>query len=441
MTMQRARDGGRGTAHRLLAVSFAYPPLAYPRSMQVARLLKYSRASTVLVCADEPGARRDPTIEPGAEALLEACLRVPFKDSRPRRLANRLAYRLSRPLWRRLNMTPDRYVAWRPSAVGAARTYLSAEGFRPDALVTFAQPFTDHLVGLELKRRYGLPWVAHFSDPWADNPFSSYDASSLKLNLALERAVIEEADRTVFTSRETVEMVFAKYPEELRRRARVLPQCFDQDLYGAGPEAAGDKLVVRYVGNFYGTRSPEPLFRALSDVLAESPRALADVSFEIIGEHDPQLVSRSGGDRLPEGLFTLRPAVPYRESLRLMAAADGLLVIDAPAEVSVFLPSKLIDYLGAGRPILGLTPPGAASALIEQLGGPVAHPSDTAAAGKALENFLSRLRAEREGGRRAWGAPEVRRRYEAAAVAGEFDEIIREMTGPNEVVDNVVGKI
>jgi hypothetical protein len=427
MTTGRAQTGGGVPAPKLLAVSFAYPPLAYPRSMQVARLIKYARASTVLVCADELGARRDPTIEPEADALLEACLRIPFKDSPSRRLANRLAYRLSRPLWRRLNMAPDRYTAWRPSAVAAARDYLSTSGFRPAALLTFAQPFTDHLVGLELKRRYGLPWVAHFSDPWADNPFSSYDHRTCRLNLALERAVVEAADRTVFTSRETVEMVFAKYPEELRRRARVLPQCFDPDLYGAAHDPAGDKLVIRYVGNFYGTRSPEPLVRALSAVLAENSLALDGVSFEIIGGHDPDIVSRAGGDRLPPGLFTLRPAVPYRESLRLMAAADGLLVIDAPAEVSVFLPSKLIDYLGAGRPILGLTPPGAASDLIGRLGGSVAHPSDTAAAKAALESFLRRLHAERVGGRRVWGAPEVRRRYQAAAVAAEFDEMIGEI--------------
>lgn len=427
MTTERARARGSDPAPKLLAVSFAYPPLAYPRSIQVARLLKYARASTVLVCADEPGARRDPTIEPEADALLAACLHVPFKDSFTRRLANRVAYRLSRPLWRRLNMAPDQYAAWRLAAVGAARAYISTNGFRPAALVTFAQPFTDHLAGLELKRRYGLPWVAHFSDPWADNPFSNYDERTRRLNLALERAVVEAADRTIFTSRETVEMVFAKYPEELRRRARVLPQCFDPDLYGAAPARAGDKLVIRYIGNFYGTRSPEPLVRALTALLSENPRALDGVSFEVVGQHDPQLIGRAGGDRLPAGLFTLRPAVSYRESLHLMAAADGLLVIDAPAEVSVFLPSKLIDYMGAGRPILGLTPPGAASDLIGRLGGPVAHPSDTAAAASALESFLGQLRSERAGRRLARGAPEVRQRYEATAVAQEFDEIIGEI--------------
>jgi hypothetical protein len=43
--------------------------------------------------------------------------------------------------------------------------------------------------------------------------------------------------------------------------------------------------------------------------------------------------------------------VGYQESLKLMSEADALLVIDAPADQSVFLPSKLIDYIGAGRPI------------------------------------------------------------------------------------------
>ena len=39
-----------------------------------------------------------------------------------------------------------------------------------------------------------------------------------------------------------------------------------------------------------------------------------------------------------------------------------LLVIDAPADESLFLPSKLIDYLPARKPILGLTPARGASA-------------------------------------------------------------------------------
>ncbi|HKQ51355.1 MAG TPA: hypothetical protein VJT74_03235, partial [Pyrinomonadaceae bacterium] len=93
----------------LLAVSFAFPPLAYPRSGQVARLLKHLSFRTALVCADERGARRDETLEPDAEERLYACLRVPFSLRGWRGHADRVASRLKLPLW---NKSPDQYASW-----------------------------------------------------------------------------------------------------------------------------------------------------------------------------------------------------------------------------------------------------------------------------------------------------------------------------------------
>ncbi|HEV2705049.1 MAG TPA: hypothetical protein VGV59_03945 [Pyrinomonadaceae bacterium] len=416
---------------KLLAVSFCYPPLAYPRSVQVARLLKYLEASTVLVCADEDEARKDATLEPDAEAHLARCLRVPFAVSGARRLANRLSYRLHRPLWNRLNLAPDKYGAWKSAALGAVAEFArGADGTDFDALVTFAQPFTGHLLGLELKRRFGLPWLAHFSDPWVDSPFNRYDETARRLNLALEREVCETADLLAFTSAETIDLVLSKYPDEWRGRARVLPQSFDPALFERRANGERDsKLVVRYVGNFYGERTPAPLVRTLRAMLDADARALDDVRFELVGVTDEELVRRTGVSTLPDGLIETRPPVEYRESLRLMAESDGLLVIDAPADVSVFLPSKLIDYAGAGRPVLGLSPKGAAAALIDELGGLVADPSDDASMLKATTAFLALLRQRRRAGRagEAWGAPDVRGRYEATRVAASFAEMLRGM--------------
>src|SRR2546423_4090797 len=104
-------------SRKLLAVSFAFPPLAYPRSIQVARLLKYLPLATVLVCADERDARKDATLEPDAAASLAAILRVPFAISRARAYANALAYRFNRALWHRWNRRPDQYTAWQGAAL------------------------------------------------------------------------------------------------------------------------------------------------------------------------------------------------------------------------------------------------------------------------------------------------------------------------------------
>lgn len=411
---------------RLLAVSFAFPPLAYPRSIQVSRLVKYLDTSTVMICADERKWRKDYTLEPNAESHLETCLRVPFSIPTRTKYVNALAHRLYRPLWYRRNRIPDQYHSWKQPALEAIDSYAHANSYTPDVICTFSQPIIDHLIGLELKKKYRCPWVAHFSDPWTDNPFIEGDDTTIKRNLELEREVIEKADRLVFTSQETVDLVMAKYPTTWTSKVRVFPQSFDPEHYATG-KADDSKLRIRHVGSFYGTRTAGPLTKAIAAINATEPSMLKDVAFELIGVNDSTKVQIPPG--LPAGLITAEPPIDYRESLELMASADGLLIIDAPAETSVFLPSKLIDYLGAQRPILGLTPRGAAATVIRRVGGWVADPADEAAVVKSVKEFIEFLRQNRtpNGHHLPWGRPDVRQEYEALRLAKLFENLLLEL--------------
>lgn len=395
--------------------------------MQVARLLKHLRADTVLICADydEQGARKDPTLVADAEDFLEKCIRVPFVQPRWKARAGGIAHRLNLPVW---DKTPDQYRSWKPPVLRAVAELMRETQYRPDILVTFGAPMSDHLIGLELKKRYGWPWIAHFSDPWADNPFNNYDSLARALNTSLERKVMKNADRIIFTSQETLELVLAKYTEDFKAKARVLQHAFDPELYNARPESTNSRLTIRHLGDLYGRRTPAPLFNALKQILASEPAALAGVSFELIGLTYDMSLKKLGLETLPAGLVEVKASVPYRESLALMASADGLLVIDAPAEKSVFLPSKLIDYIGAGRPILGLTPPGTAATLINQLGGWVARPEDVDSMA-AVKSFLSFLRHNRSQNIQ-WGNPGIRSQYEAHHVAQTCETILQELAIP-----------
>lgn len=407
---------------KLLAVSFGFPPAVSARSVQVARLLKHLSLNTTLVCADEQGAARDATIEPDAEAALRDCLRVPFSVHGWRRQAKRIASRFRLPLW---NRVPDEYSWWQRRAPTAIREWARTNDYRPDVIVSFAQPMSDHLIGLQLKKIYRVPWLAHFSDPWVDNPFNRYDSLTRRTNLSLERKVIEAADRVIFTSQETVDLVMTKYPAEWRAKARVLPHGFDPSMRRIAPNEQPSMITVRHTGEFYGPRTPKPLVNALRSIISEGLVSLDGVCFELIGDIDPAALADSGMEDLPTGLVRLKRPVNYRESCSLAAAAHGLLLVDAPATSSVFLPSKLIEYVGAGRPIFGITPPGAAANLIAELGGWVADPSDVAAIKKALAEFLSHLRKSARS--EMWGNSEVRRRYEAPVVSKSFETMLGEL--------------
>jgi hypothetical protein len=74
-----------------------------------------------------------------------------------------------------------------------------------------------------------------------------------------------------------------------------------------------------------------------------------------------------------------------------MVASDALLVVDAPGAHSLFLPSKVVDYLGARRPIFGITPEGPTARILTAFGQPVVTPERQEDIAVALEDFIRHL--------------------------------------------------
>lgn len=383
-------------------LSYAFPPQAAPRAVQVARLAKYSHLEIRVLCAGTSGTEH--ALRAGVEVMS-----FPDTSSRWWRRVKRLFY------------LPD---SERPWADRLARTMLAVNLIAPDdVLITFGQPMSDHMAGLSIKRRLDVPWIAHFSDPWSDNPYLSPNPISRLRLRNMERQVIAAADRLLFTSHETMELVMKKYPTSWRDKTSVLPHAYDPqiDRQIAPPRERGNALVLRHLGNFYGRRNPLMLVRALVLLRASQPRLLDNVRIELIGRwvgHERWSPANSG---LPETLLMFRKSIEYEESLRRMSSADCLLIIDAPFENNVFFPSKLVEYLGARRPILALTPPGTSADIVAEAGGLVASPQTPETIAAGLKEMIQRLRAGTIGA----PAEDVVTRYDARRIAEAFDHVVK----------------
>ena len=410
-------------------MSFWYPPETEPRAVQVSRLLKHLKVPTVLVCAgSDGGSEQDGHSDLGdTESFLQAILRVPFSVASWRKVVGRVAKLVDLPIWAR---APDELGPWKRPVLTSVGDFIRESNYQPAALITFAYPLVDHMIGLELKRRYHLPWLAHFSDPWLDNTFRTDDPLTKAINASLERQVIAKADRIVFTSDETADLVMSKYDPSDRSKVRIVPHAYEPELFPPFQAIDGSRLTVRYLGDLYLNRTPGPLLAGLRKLLSSCPQLLNDVCFEIVGSvHDLNL-DQMGLSQLPKDLVVFRARVSYLESLSLMTSADGLMVIDAPAvnnAKSVFLPSKLIEYIGAGRPVIGLTPQGAAAALIHRLGGWVADPANSSDISEVIRDFISFLAKHKRGIPETWGRSDVRREYEAPVVAAKFEKVLMEL--------------
>jgi glycosyltransferase involved in cell wall biosynthesis len=135
-----------------------------------------------------------------------------------------------------------------------------------------------------------------------------------------------------------------------------------------------------------------PLLRALAELNTREPLAgVLEVLF--VGPRVDRF-ERDAARLGLTGFVRFHDRVPNTEAAEVAAAADVLLVLDAPSDgPSVFLPSKLIDYLAFGKPILGVTPErGATARLLRRLECPVAPPDDVAAISAALADLVRRHR-------------------------------------------------
>src|SRR5947207_3600864 len=140
------------TSRRLLAVSWEMPPIYGPRATQVSRTLGALVPlgwQPSVVCLDPR--RGGPHWRDGAAPAIPSGVEVV-------RVASPEEWAPVRALWRlapALRNRPDSQWVWMRRAAIAAISASTRKSFA--GLVTFAQPWTDHLVGLRAQKATGLP--------------------------------------------------------------------------------------------------------------------------------------------------------------------------------------------------------------------------------------------------------------------------------------------
>ena len=402
---------------RLLAISYAYLPDSFPRSIQVARLLAALPVKTTLLCAEDFEAQKDDTIAPLNITADVNVIRQPFRIRFFLKILRRLHQHLGISFFLK---QPDPCIFWLPKAWKAAKELVLNE--QPDVITTFGMPMSDHILGLLLKKHFKLPWIAHFSDPWTDNPYIQFNTATGWTNRKLESMVMNNADAILFTNQETVSLVMEKYPDHIRKKAMVLPHAYAPDRYSS--QSNDDMDIIRHIGAFYGLRTPIPFLNAVQSLQKKKPELFDTIRFEFVGPIENRLQDKTQKDWSSSELVSFLPPVDYQESLNLMASAKALLLIDAPMETSPFFPSKLADYIGSGKPIFSITPNGPAKRIIQEYNlGLTVDTRDDTQIEKALEQFLTEVK---EG--ISYSPPDD---FQAETVAREFKSIIQSVLKPN----------
>ncbi len=398
---------------RVLFITHSFPPLQEARSIQTIKIVRHMRTAgwnPVILTVDPD---RTPI---GQDKTLSGLIPEDLEIVRTPTFGPQWAISVLARTCPSLLYLPDRQIGWIPYAKAAATRLIEQGDF--DLIYTNAKPFSSHLLGRDLKQRFDIPWVAYFSDPWVDSPYFGRKSDwQVARNVRIQQDVLESTDGLVYNNEETRDQMLDGYVQSARSKATVIPHCFDRDLFRRSARSSRkDACTVVHTGNFYGVRSPLPLIRAANKLRNTRDGRAFDIL--LVGKIDPEHERAIRSEGLDDHVRTVG-SVSYLESLAYAKDADVLVSVDAPVDgSSVFFPSKLVDYLGAEKPVVGITPKGSTTdRILTGLGHFVADVRDQ-------ENVQSTLLSAAEADARAWEAPEA---YDAPRVASSLGNHFNEV--------------
>jgi len=291
---------------------------------------------------------------------------------------------------------PDRWRAWQWGAVPAGLSLIRR--YRPAALWSTYPIATAHLIGAALHARTGLPWIADFRDPMAQEGYPA-DPKIWRSFKSIEERALRNAARSVFTAPGAARLYRERYADVPGERIAVIENGYDEESFagiavaGATPLNPG-RITLLHSGIIYPSeRDPTQFFQALRMLL--DARRVRDDALRIrlrASVHEDLLRTLIAGYRL-EGLVELAPPIPYRLALEEMMRAEGLIVMQA-SNCNEQIPAKIYEYVRARRPILGLTDPAGDTAGVLRAAGvdAIARLDSAEGIADAMEAFLARLR-------------------------------------------------
>ncbi|WP_035076853.1 glycosyltransferase family 4 protein [Anditalea andensis] len=288
-------------------------------------------------------------------------------------------------IWLRANLlVPDPRVFWVKPSVEYLRQINEANKF--EAIITTGPPHSMHLIGLELKRKTGIKWLADFRDPWSTWEF--LDVLPMhrfvrNQHLKMEASVLKEADAVV-----TISPTFQKEIEIIAdREIKLITNGFDStDLPSDFPAYSfvNDAFNIVYTGIIDSIRNPLPFLLAFRATFEKLP---IKVNLIFVGKVSDTVVDHIRYDAWLKNHVTLAGYVSHQEVFNYYAKANLLLLILTNTKnAKGNIPGKLFEYIATGRPIIALGDPEGDTAKIinEAEAGHVFSHTDH----KGMEDFL-----------------------------------------------------
>ena len=249
---------------------------------------------------------------------------------------------------------PDARVGWNSYAYAQAAELLKNEHF--DCVITTGPPHSTHLVGMKLKKAFGVKWLTDFRDPWTEvfyNDLFKRTEKNKRKDLALELAVLEQSDLVLTVGPSLQELLVQKIPGSAEK-VHYIFNGFDAEKLGTIKKQPNKRFTISYIGIIGSNYPYEAFVQALTNCLENNPDW--EITLKLTGRIEPEVLTAF--EQIRNLDLIISGNVPHQKALETMVNADLLLLILPMNERSrIIVSGKLMEYIACGVPILGIVNP------------------------------------------------------------------------------------
>ncbi len=259
-------------------------------------------------------------------------------------------------IWIRGNFfIPDAKCLWIKPSVKYLSKFL--EENHVDAILSDGPPHTNTVIACELSKKFNIPWLADFQDPWTQVDYYKMFKISKKADKKHRRM-----EQDTFNTAKKITIASPTWAKDLERiGANDVSPIFwgydEEDFPKDAPEL-DDEFSIIHAGLLGYDRKPDTLFKVLKDLKSEIPDFGQYLKLKFAGVVDFSVKDEMEKNGLTENFIGLgNVSRPIALDLTLKAQLL-LLPLNIADNAQGRIPGKLFENLRSNRPILCLGPKG-----------------------------------------------------------------------------------
>lgn len=227
-----------------------------------------------------------------------------------------------------------------------------------DFIYTFDYP--SEVVGLYVAKKYGIRWVSTWNDPYTlkKYPWPYGEGSNAKLPF-LRRKLIKDMSRIVYRNifpSVRLRDYMLTYMTNIKKESCVICPHINLSSLNRVSKKKGNILSILHSGSLGKERNPTSFCEGMALFLRKYSKPAIHISFLGINNLEKTILAPLLEKYDLKDYVEIIPSISYFESLNIISEYDVCMLIEAPCQEGIFLPSKVMDYMQCGKVIWAISP-------------------------------------------------------------------------------------